>query len=155
MRNVREPVELVAVVREGEATGGRLVVDSVCRMAVDRASAAGRLIYEAPRTASAHWHARGSSPGSPNASSDDADEHWRTPSQLEPNWRGSPPYRWFRDEFRPWEDRTLIGLAFLDLAVLRRIGFPFALRRDGAAQSHPAAGVLPVERCGYWSGVCC
>jgi class 3 adenylate cyclase/YHS domain-containing protein len=46
MRNVREPVELVAAVPEGEATQGRLVVDPVCRMAVDPARAAGRLIYE-------------------------------------------------------------------------------------------------------------
>jgi adenylate cyclase len=46
MRNVREPVELVAAVREGEATRGRLVVDPVCRMAVDPARAAGRLVYE-------------------------------------------------------------------------------------------------------------
>jgi adenylate cyclase len=46
MRNVRDPVELVAAVREGAATHGRLVVDPVCRMAVDPARAAGRLIYE-------------------------------------------------------------------------------------------------------------
>ena len=43
------------------------------------------------------------------------------------------PYRWVRDEFRLWEEGTLLGLAFLDLAVLRRTGFPFVLRRRGAA----------------------
>jgi hypothetical protein len=41
------------------------------------------------------------------------------------------PYRRIRDELRPWDERTLLGLAFLDLAGLRRIGFPFVLRRDG------------------------
>ena len=43
----------------------------------------------------------------------------------------TPPYRWVRDEFRAWDERTLLGLAFLDVPVLRGVGFPFVLRRDG------------------------
>ena len=46
LRNIREPVELVAAVRVGEASGRELTVDPVCKMAVDPARAAGRLIYE-------------------------------------------------------------------------------------------------------------
>jgi adenylate cyclase len=46
LRNVREPVELVAAVRTGEATGTQLAVDPVCRMAVDPDRAAGRLTYD-------------------------------------------------------------------------------------------------------------
>jgi adenylate cyclase len=46
LRNVREPVELFAAVRRGDATHGRLVVDPVCRMAVDPDRAAGRLRHE-------------------------------------------------------------------------------------------------------------
>jgi adenylate cyclase len=46
LRNVREPVELVAAVRVGEATEPRLAVDPVCHMAVDPERAAGRLMYE-------------------------------------------------------------------------------------------------------------
>src|SRR3954468_8319667 len=46
LRNVREPVELVAAVRVGEASGTQLVVDPVCRMAVDPERAAGRLVYD-------------------------------------------------------------------------------------------------------------
>jgi class 3 adenylate cyclase/YHS domain-containing protein len=45
LRNVREPVELVAAVRQGEAAGPALAVDPVCRMAVDPGRAAGRLTY--------------------------------------------------------------------------------------------------------------
>ncbi len=44
----------------------------------------------------------------------------------------TPPYRWIRDEFRGWDERTLVGLAFLDLAVVRGVGFPFVLRRTGS-----------------------
>lgn len=44
-----------------------------------------------------------------------------------------PPYRWIRDEFRAWDERTLLGLAFLDLPLLRGVGFPFVLRPDGSA----------------------
>ncbi len=43
----------------------------------------------------------------------------------------TPPLRWVRDELRCWDERTLLGLAFLDLPVARRIGLPFLLRRDG------------------------
>ena len=46
LRNVREPVELVAAVRVQQAGGGQLVVDPVCRMAVDPDRTAGRLTYE-------------------------------------------------------------------------------------------------------------
>ena len=46
LRNVREPVEMFAVVRQSESTKGRLPVDPVCRMAVDPDRAAGRLLYE-------------------------------------------------------------------------------------------------------------
>src|SRR5437588_650819 len=35
LRNVREPVELVAAVRQGHTTDDRLAVDPVCRMIVD------------------------------------------------------------------------------------------------------------------------
>jgi class 3 adenylate cyclase/YHS domain-containing protein len=45
LRNVREPVELVAARRAG-STAGALAVDPVCRMAVDPDRAAGRLTYE-------------------------------------------------------------------------------------------------------------
>ena len=46
LRNVRDPVELVAAVREGQTTGQGLAIDPVCRMAVDPDHAAGRLVYE-------------------------------------------------------------------------------------------------------------
>jgi len=46
LRNVRDPVELVAAVREGQATGRGLAIDPVCRMAVDPDHAAGRLVYD-------------------------------------------------------------------------------------------------------------
>jgi class 3 adenylate cyclase len=45
LRNVREPVELVAAVRAG-AAAGTLAVDPVCRMIVDPARSAGRLTHE-------------------------------------------------------------------------------------------------------------
>jgi adenylate cyclase len=45
LRNIREPVELVAAVRVGEVTDAQLTVDPVCQMAVDPERAAGRLIY--------------------------------------------------------------------------------------------------------------
>jgi YHS domain-containing protein len=43
---VRDPVELVAAVRQGIATESGLVIDPVCRMVVDPEHAAGRLIYD-------------------------------------------------------------------------------------------------------------
>ena len=46
LRNVREPVELFAAVRQGERLKGNLPVDPVCRMAVDPDRAAGRLMHE-------------------------------------------------------------------------------------------------------------
>lgn len=42
----RDPVELVAAVRQGPASDGGLVIDPVCRMAVDPNRTAGRLVYE-------------------------------------------------------------------------------------------------------------
>ena len=46
LRNVREPVELVAAVGMGEASSTHLAIDPVCHMAVDPDRAAGRLVYE-------------------------------------------------------------------------------------------------------------
>ena len=46
LRNVREPVELFAAVRAGDATSEALPCDPVCRMAVEPERAAGRLVYE-------------------------------------------------------------------------------------------------------------
>lgn len=46
LRNVREPVELLAAVRAGEAGTDGLARDPVCRMAVDPDRSAGRLVYE-------------------------------------------------------------------------------------------------------------
>ncbi len=46
LRNVSEPVELVAAVRHGHPAAHRLAVDPVCRMVVDPRHAAGRLVYE-------------------------------------------------------------------------------------------------------------
>jgi len=45
LRNVRDPVELVAAVRQGHTSNQGLAIDPVCRMAVDPAHAAGRLTY--------------------------------------------------------------------------------------------------------------
>ncbi len=46
LRNVRDPVELVAAVRQGETSDRGLAIDPVCRMAVDPEHAAGRLRYQ-------------------------------------------------------------------------------------------------------------
>jgi adenylate cyclase len=46
LRNVREAVELVAAMREGQTADHRLVIDPVCRMGVDRDHAAGRLVID-------------------------------------------------------------------------------------------------------------
>jgi adenylate cyclase len=46
LRNVREPVDVFAAVRQSESTQRRLPVDPVCRMAVDPDRAAGRLMHE-------------------------------------------------------------------------------------------------------------
>jgi hypothetical protein len=52
----------------------------------------------------------------------------------------SPPYRWVRDEFRRWDERTLLGLAFLDVPVAPRTGLPFVLRCEGDARPAAASG---------------
>ena len=46
LRNVREPVELLAAVRVGASRDAALPCDPVCRMAVDPERAAGRLVHE-------------------------------------------------------------------------------------------------------------
>jgi adenylate cyclase len=46
LRNVRDAVELIAAVREGQSTGQGMAIDPVCRMAVDPDHAAGRLVHE-------------------------------------------------------------------------------------------------------------
>lgn len=46
LHNIREPVELFAVLRLGEVTAGGLVTDPVCRMAVDPERAPGRLVVD-------------------------------------------------------------------------------------------------------------
>ena len=46
LRNVAEPVDLFAALRLGEAGGGKLPIDPVCRMAVDPDRAAGRLVHD-------------------------------------------------------------------------------------------------------------
>ncbi len=46
LRNMREPIELFAAVRQGRPAHGRLVIDPVCRMAVDPDHAAGRLLLD-------------------------------------------------------------------------------------------------------------
>jgi adenylate cyclase len=46
LRNVRDPVELVAAIRHGHTTNDRLAVDPVCQMVVDPDHSAGRLEYE-------------------------------------------------------------------------------------------------------------
>ena len=46
LRNIRDPVELVAAVREGETRELRFAIDPVCRMAVDPQHAAGRLVID-------------------------------------------------------------------------------------------------------------
>jgi adenylate cyclase len=46
LRNVREPVDLFAAVRRGDAAQGDLPADPVCRMVVDPDRAAGRLMHE-------------------------------------------------------------------------------------------------------------
>jgi adenylate cyclase len=46
LRNIREPVELVAAVRPRQAPEPRLAIDPVCRMRVDPKHAAGRLVID-------------------------------------------------------------------------------------------------------------
>ena len=47
LRNVRDPVELVAAIRQGGSAERELIIDPVCRMVVDPDHAAGRLTYNA------------------------------------------------------------------------------------------------------------
>lgn len=46
LRNIRDPVDLVAAVRQGDTSDGGLAIDPVCRMAVDPNRAAGRLVFD-------------------------------------------------------------------------------------------------------------
>jgi adenylate cyclase len=46
LRNIREPVELVAAVRHGQTREHRITIDPVCRMAVDPQAAAGQLVID-------------------------------------------------------------------------------------------------------------
>jgi adenylate cyclase len=46
LRNVREPVELVAAVRQSQTREHRFAIDPVCRMSVDPEHAAGRLVID-------------------------------------------------------------------------------------------------------------
>lgn len=46
LRNIREPVELFAAIRQGQPIGGELPIDPVCQMAVDPDHAVGRLMFE-------------------------------------------------------------------------------------------------------------
>jgi adenylate cyclase len=46
LRNVSEPVEIVAAVRERQTTEHRLVIDPVCKMGVEPRHAAGRLVID-------------------------------------------------------------------------------------------------------------
>jgi class 3 adenylate cyclase/YHS domain-containing protein len=46
LRNVREPVELVAAIRQGHTADNQLAVDPVCQMVVHPDHSAGRLVYD-------------------------------------------------------------------------------------------------------------
>jgi adenylate cyclase len=46
LRNLAEPITLYVAVREGQRSGEGLPLDPVCRMAVDPADGAGRLVHE-------------------------------------------------------------------------------------------------------------
>jgi adenylate cyclase len=46
LRNIRDPVELVAAVRHGQSREHRFAIDPVCRVAVDPEYAAGRLVID-------------------------------------------------------------------------------------------------------------
>ena len=45
LRNIRDPIEIVAAVRHGPTSEQGLAIDPVCQMAVDPERAAGRLNY--------------------------------------------------------------------------------------------------------------
>jgi len=40
------------------------------------------------------------------------------------------PWRWVRDEIRQFDARTILAFTFVDLPLLRHVGFPFLLRRE-------------------------
>ena len=40
------------------------------------------------------------------------------------------PWRWVRDELRQLDERRWLCLTFVDLPLLRRLGFPFLLERE-------------------------
>jgi adenylate cyclase len=46
LRNIRDPVELVAAVRQTHTSDHGLAIDPVCHMAVDPSRAAGRLVFD-------------------------------------------------------------------------------------------------------------
>lgn len=51
------------------------------------------------------------------------------PSQ---NGKAAPvPWRWVRDEIRALDERTLLAFTFIDLPLLRLVGIPFLLTREG------------------------
>ena len=45
------------------------------------------------------------------------------------------PWRWVRDELRVLDDDTWLCMTVINLPLLRRLSFPFVLRREGAAGS--------------------
>ena len=67
LRNVREPVELFAAVRTGEASEGQFPLDPVCRMAVIPTAQPAGSCTKAPPTSSARSPAQASSLANPNA----------------------------------------------------------------------------------------
>jgi hypothetical protein len=51
-----------------------------------------------------------------------------------PAQNGKPapvPWRWVRDEIRQFDDDTILAFTFVDLPLLRHVGFPFLLVREG------------------------
>lgn len=43
---------------------------------------------------------------------------------------GPRPWRWVRDEFRVLEDGKYVGMSFVDLPVLRKVGLPFLITKQ-------------------------
>lgn len=41
------------------------------------------------------------------------------------------PWRWVRDEMRVFDANTILAFTFVDLPLLRHVGFPFLLVREG------------------------
>lgn len=41
------------------------------------------------------------------------------------------PWRWVRDEIRQLDENTILAFTFVDLPLLRHVGFPFLLVREG------------------------